>query len=145
MKKIIVTVFSIITWVAANAQDNKEPLIDRSLIFDIVNICGAILFVYVVTGFIVKMIKNNFDYRLRNKIIDKSVPENIASQVLQQTDKTDNRQLILQWICILTAIGVGITITCLSMPVGLHSLAVMAFSVAAGFLVYYLFTKQKEK
>jgi hypothetical protein len=145
MKKIIVTVFSTVISVASNAQDNKEPLIDRSLIFDIVNICGAILFVYVITGFIAKVIKNSFDYRLRNKIIDKSVPENIASQVLQQTDKTDKRQFILQWICILTAIGIGITITCLTMPVGLHSLAIMAFSVAAGFLVYHLFTKEKEK
>jgi len=145
MKKTIISFFAIIISVAVNAQNNTEPLIDRSLVFDIINICGALSVVYIITNFIVQITKRNFDYRLKNKIIDKETPENIAIQVLQQTDKKDDRNFILQWIFVMAGIGAGITIADFTRPVGLHSLAIMAFCIAAGFLGYYLFTRQAEK
>jgi len=145
MKKTVSLLSFIIACVSANAQNPTEPLIDRSLVFDIINICGVLSVVYLISNFILQMTKRNLDYRLKNKIIDKGTPENIATQILQQTDKKEDRNFILQWIFVLVGIGTGVTITNFTRPIGLHSVAIMAFSVAAGFAVYYLLTKRTEK
>jgi len=141
MKKISITFSAIAISVAANAQDNGEPLIDRSLVYDVVHICSVLLIIYVITTFVLQMVKQNFDYRIKSKIIEKGTPEDVASKLLQG-DKKDTRQTLLQWIFVMAAIGVGLTIINLSRPFGLHSLAIMAFSISAGFLGYYVFVKR---
>jgi len=141
MKKISITFSAIAISVAANAQDNGEPLIDRSLVYDVVHICSVLLIIYVITTFVLQMVKQNFDYRIKSKIIEKQTPEDVASKLLQG-DKKDTRQTLLQWIFVMGAIGVGLTIINLSRPFGLHSLAIMAFSISAGFLGYYVFVKR---
>src|SRR5882724_2203193 len=98
MKKTIAFLSFIIVGVGANAQGTPEPLIDRSLVFDIINICGVLSVVYLISSFILQMTKRNLEYRLKNKIIDKQTPENITAQILQQTDKKDDRDFILQWV-----------------------------------------------
>jgi hypothetical protein len=45
----------------------------------------------------------------------------------------------------LAAIGAGLLMVSWVRPFGLHSLAILAFSVAAGFGAYYYFSRQKEK
>jgi hypothetical protein len=145
MKKTIVFLSLIIAGISASAQSAPEPLLDRSLVFDIINICGVLLVVYLISNFILQMTKRNLDYRLKNKIIDKETPENIATQILQQTDKKEDRNFILQWIFVLAGIGTGVTITNFTRPVGLHSVAIIAFCVAAGFTCYYLVTRRTQK
>jgi EamA domain-containing membrane protein RarD len=44
----------------------------------------------------------------------------------------------------MVAIGVAFLLLMLTSPFGLHSLAIIAFSIAAGFGAYYYFTKQNE-
>ena len=144
MKKISITFSAIAISVAANAQDNGEPLIDRSLVFDVFHICSILLIIYVITTFVLQMVKQNFDYRIKSKIIEKGTPEDVASKLLQG-DKKDTRQTLLQWIFVMASIGVGLTIINLSRPFGLHSLAIMAFSISAGFLGYYVFAKRSIK
>jgi hypothetical protein len=141
MKKVIITLSTIAISIAANAQDNSEPLIDRSLVFDVVHICSVLLIIYVITTFVLQMVKQNFDYRIKSKIIEKETPEDIASKLLQG-DRKDIRQTLLQWIFVMAGIGVGFTIINLSRPFGLHSLAIMAFSISGGFIGYYLFVKR---
>jgi len=135
-KTIIISAVTIIS-IAANAQGSTDPIIDRALVFDIVNICAVVLMTYLITSFILQMTKQNFDYRLKNKVIEKETPENITSQLLQHNGKKDNRKWVLQWIFVMAGIGTGATIMNFSRPFGLHSVAIMAFSIAAGFLGYY--------
>ena len=145
MKKTIIIAAVTIISITANAQGSTDPLIDRGLVFDIVNICAVVLMTYLITSFILQMTKQNFDYRLKNKVIEKETPENITSQLLQQNGKKDNRKWVLQWIFVMAGIGTGTTIMNFSRPFGLHSVAIMAFSIAAGFLGYYFFSRQAEK
>jgi hypothetical protein len=141
MKKLSITLSTIAISIAANAQDGAEPLIDRSLVFDVVHICSLLLVIYVITTFVLQMVKQNFDYRIKSKIIEKETPEEVASKLLQG-EKKDTRQTLLQWIFVMAAIGVGFTIINFSRPFGLHSLAIMAFSISAGFIGYYVFAKR---
>jgi hypothetical protein len=145
MKKTIVFLSLIIAGISASAQSAPEPLLDRSLVFDIINICGVLSVVYLISNFILQMTKRNLDYRLKNKIIDKETPESIATQILQPTDKKEDRNFILQWVFVLAGIGTGVTITNFTRPVGLHSVAIIVFCVAAGFACYYLVTRRTQK
>jgi EamA domain-containing membrane protein RarD len=45
----------------------------------------------------------------------------------------------------LAAVGLGLLIVKIVMPFGLHSLAILALSVAAGFGAYYYFSRQTDK
>ena len=61
-----------------------------------------------------------------------------------QPEKKENKNYILQWFFMLAAIGIGLFLVTVIRPFGLHSLAIMAFSLAAGFGAYYYFTKERE-
>jgi hypothetical protein len=142
MKKTITAVAILFTSFAAKAQDNFDPFTDRQFIFDAFNICSIVLVIYLITAFFLQLMKQNLDYRLKSKIIEKGTAENIVTQLMQPTAKKP-RSNVLQWVFILTGIGVGFTAIKLSRPFGLHSLAIMAFCIAGGFAGYFYFTREK--
>ncbi|HEV7620755.1 MAG TPA: hypothetical protein VGO09_03430, partial [Flavisolibacter sp.] len=118
-------------------------LIDRSFIFDLLNTCAVIFVIYLISSFILQVIQKTFDSRLKLKIIEKETTEPVVTQLLKPNIK-DKRKEILQWIFLLAAIGTGFTVIHLSRPFGLHSLAIMAFSIAAGLGGYYYFSRQTD-
>jgi hypothetical protein len=146
MKKILSTTAVLMISLAAIAQDDKEPLINRQLIFDVLNICAVVGVIYLISNWILQMMKTNLDYRLRNKVIEKETAENIVAQILQPGKRDEgNGKSILQWFFILAGIGIGFTLINFTRPYGLHSLAIMAFSIAAGFAGYYYASRRLTK
>jgi len=144
MKKTFATAVVLCFTIAAQAQDNNfDPFKDRQLYFDILNICGVLAVIYLLSSFIMLILKQHYNYRIRNRMLDKGTEENIVRQLLPP-DKKDNRNYILQWFCMLAAIGAGLILVSLIRPFGLHSLAILAFSLAAGFGAYYYFTRHAE-
>ena len=143
MKKTLIALVILSSTLAAYAQDTHEPLIDRSLVFSVVNICTIIMVIYLISAFILQLLRQNFDYHLKSKIIEKGTDQQIVSQ-LMQTDKPNPGNTILQWCCTLLGIAIGFTIMWLTQPFGLHSLAIMAFSVAAGLGTYYYFSRRNK-
>lgn len=149
MKKIITTAAISCFALAAQAQETAppetfDPFKDRQLIFDAVNICAVLSVIYLISSFILKIVKQHYDFRIKNKMLDKETEETIVTQVLQP-DKKDRRNANLQWFFILAAIGVGLILVAIIRPVGLLSLAALALTIAAGFGAYYYFTRQEFK
>jgi hypothetical protein len=58
---------------------------------------------------------------------------------------TEEGSANIKWFSIFAAIGIGLTIINYALPLGVHSLAIMSFSIAAGFLGYHLFLKRSKK
>jgi FtsH-binding integral membrane protein len=143
MKKAIIAAAMLTSTIVANAQDKQEPLIDRELIFDLVHICAVVLIIYLVSSFILQLIRQNLDYRLKSKIIEKGTDGNVVGQ-LMQADKTNPSNTVLQWFCTLVGVAIGFMVMTFTQPFGLHSLAIMAFSVAAGLGIYYFFTRRNK-
>ena len=143
MKKAILAAAILSSTIVANAQDKQEPLIDRELVFDVVHICAVVLIIYLISSFILQLIRQNLDYRLKSKIIEKQTDEHVVGQLVP-ADKTNPVNSILQWFCTLLGIAIGFLIMTFTQPFGLHSLAIMAFSVAAGLGIYYLFTRRNK-
>ena len=145
MKKFITTASICCIAFALQAQDNNfDPLKDRQLYFDILNICAVLAVMYVVSTFIMQVLRHHYNYRIKNRMLDKGTEENIVRQLLQP-EKKENKNDTLQWFCMMAAIGAGLILVSLTRPFGLHSLAILAFSMAAGFGAYYYFTRQPGK
>jgi H+/Cl- antiporter ClcA len=140
MKKIIYIAAIAATPIIANAQNNNIQGINE----DVFNASAAIFTAGLFMIFILAIIKRIMDYRIKNKIVEKGIPENIVSSILQTSPK-ENRNTNIKWFALLAGIGIGLTIIYYTLPLGIHSLAIMAFCIAASFLGYYFFLKQSEK
>ncbi|HEY8915138.1 MAG TPA: hypothetical protein VIM87_01840 [Chitinophaga sp.] len=140
-KKIILWGAASLAAIPAIAQPVSEPLIDRALVFDVVNICGIILALYVVSRFIVTLVQLYLDSRLKTRMLDAGTPETVITQLLQQ--KLGNGlKAALQWGCVLASLAAGLAIIYFMGPVTLLSVAVLAGSIAVGLLAYYLLSKR---
>jgi hypothetical protein len=144
MKKLLTTASILFLAISAQAQDNFDPLKDRQLYFDVLNICAVLTGMYLISSFILQIIKQHYNYRIKNRMLDKGTEENIVRELLQ-TDKKENKNNILQWFFMLTGIGAGLILVSLFRPYGLHSVAILAFSIAAGFGASYYFSRQAIK
>src|SRR5260221_10079454 len=134
MKKISITVIvSLIAFVAqAQPQENFDPFRDRDFIFDALHICATIIVIYLISSFILQAIKTAMTARIKNRILDKSPEENIVRELLRP-EKKETKNQILQWFFMLVAVGVGLLLVKVVMPFGLHSLAILALFISAGF------------
>jgi predicted nucleic acid-binding Zn ribbon protein len=146
MKKIsitfCITLLAIYTQAQDQVKENFEALRDRDFMFDTLHICATIAVIYLVSYFILHTIKNAMTFRLKHRMLDKGTEENIVRELLQP-DKKENKNYILQWFFILASMGVGLILVKLIQPFGLHSLAILALSIAAGFGAYYYFSRER--
>ncbi|WP_152270359.1 hypothetical protein [Agriterribacter humi] len=140
MKKTINITAIIATPFVANAQNINSPAIDK----EIFNVCATIFVLGLFMIFILVILKRIMEYRIKNKIIEKGIPENIVSSILQTNPKED-RNANIKWFAILAGLGAGLTIIYYTLPLGIHSLAIMAFCIAASFLGYFFFLKRSER
>lgn len=143
MKKILCTALILSLVTVAQAQDSFDPLHDRQLYFDILNISAILTGMYLIASFILQIFRQHYNYRIKNRILDKGTEENVVRQILQP-DKKENKNYKLQWFFALLSIGIGLILVTVIRPYGLLSLAIIALSLAAGFGAYYYFTKERE-
>lgn len=139
MKKIISIAILFATPILVNAQSDDPTMIDK----DLIKIGISIFVMGLLMMFILVILKLILDYRLKNKIIENAIPENIASTILQ-TNLKENRNNNLKWFAIMVGLGIGFTIIKYTFPIGIHSLAIMAFCLAGSFLAYFYFSKQSK-
>ena len=141
MKKVNMLVALVLAATPGFAQgDNQHPLYQPEMLRIIFTI--AVLIIFMV--FILTIMKLYLGHRLKNKIVDKGLSENIAASILQ-TNPHEDRNSNIKWFSLLAGIGAGLLIVYYSQPLGIHSLAIMSFSISASFLGYYLFTRYAEK
>ena len=84
------------------------------------------------------------DHKLKNEIIDKGVSDDLAASILH-TDSTSEKDNGIKWFAILISTGIGLFIVKQYLPLGIHSIGIMAISIAIGFLAYSLYLKYLEK
>jgi hypothetical protein len=126
--------------ILAQVQPGKamEPAFER-----ITAVLSVILVVYIVAAFVLAITRLVLDTWLKNKLIGKAVPEEVMLKIL----RSERKGLLLdalKWGIIFTGTGIGLIIAVLFPPIGIHTLAIMCFALAASFLVYYLIVKRSE-
>ena len=111
---------------------------------EIFEICATIFTVGLFMLFFLTVLKQIFENRLKNKIVDKGISETIADRILS-TNRNENKNVNIKWFSILAGLGIGLTAVNYTQPLGFHSLAIMAFSISLSFLGYYFFTRNSDK
>ena len=143
MKKIILIASAFLTPVIVNAEVYQLPD-GKTISGNLVNIPAMILVLYLVSVFILTMIKSFQDFRLKSKMVEKGVTDKVAEQYLH-TDHKDTKSQAIKWFLVLAGIGLGLSIIDLTLPLGIHSVAIMAFSISLSFLGYYFFIRRTDK
>lgn len=136
MKKLITVLSALLVFSAANAEDFGQ-MIDRSFIVDAFHIGSTIFLLYLCFNFVLELLQRNLDHRIKGRAIAAGSSETMVSLLLARR-RRDLRRGALAWICVLLAIGLGLSIINLTLPFGLHSVAILAFSIGAGLLAFYL-------
>ncbi len=123
---------------AANAQDpNSLPEGQHQLMINGV----IILVIYLISAFILKVIKGVQDYRLKNKMIEKGLSEQVVQQFLQPNDQEAKNQTIRACF-LLAGIGIGLALAAIFKPTAVAAIALISLTLAAGFLAYFLYLKK---
>jgi hypothetical protein len=143
MKKIFITITALLIEIGANAQTG-DKFNDGALKFEALHIFAAFANIALFATAIYIFVKLLLDNRIKNKLLDKGAPEDLAMQLLQPTIKND-KTITIKWVCILTGLGIGLLIANYTQPLGIHSLAIMCLSLAASLLGYFIFIRYSDK
>ncbi|HEY8971922.1 MAG TPA: hypothetical protein VIM64_22625 [Puia sp.] len=136
-KKLITVTPALLIFAAARAEDRSASFIDRDFLVDAFHIASTIFLLYLCFNFVLELLQRNLDHRIKSKAIAAGASESMVGRLLARKKKNVRRGA-LAWICVLLAIGLGLSIINLTLPFGLHSMAILAFSIGAGLLAFYL-------
>jgi len=94
--------------------------------------------------FILAIMKKIMDHRVRRKLLEKSVPESLVNTLLH-AEPVSAMSANIKWFLLLLGAGIALTLIHQQLPLGIHSIAIMAFCLSGSFLCYFLFLRFFEK
>lgn len=146
MKKILTSLIILLATVQAFAQNNpitesKSNAVVPSTIEPISQILLPILFIAFLVFMLITLIKHFLEFRLKNKIIEKGMAEQLSAYLINSNAKEKQNEVIKMAI-LFCGIGTGLSITYLTVPIHIHSLAIMAFSVGLSYLAYFFYLRK---
>jgi hypothetical protein len=144
MKKILLLSASLLVTFVASAQGSFESFYDREFNFDVLHITGTLIGIFLVTSFFLSIIRLFLDSRIKNRMIEKGVPETVVEQFLQPTNR-DSKSNAIKWFLVTACGGLGLAVISITLPLGIHSVSIMAISISLGFLAYYFYIRRSKK
>jgi cobalamin synthase len=144
MKQVIIIATVLLLPLGVNASHDRTLQEIADIPLGVIGIPAVILALYLILTFILTFAKSIMDNRLKARMIEKGVSDKVVEQLLHPDDKDVKGQAMKSFL-LLTGIGVGLTIIYFFLPIGIHSIAIMSFSIALSFLAYYYFLSRSEK
>lgn len=153
MKKLFVSIigFTLSTIVFAQDPTPKTPIapqisfdnnIHHSTFDDNLTQSLVPLFaISLVVMLLIQITRYILDYKLKNKIIDRNISEQLAASILVKSE-TDKKDDTIKWAFLLLGLSGGLTLTYYSKPLDIHSLAIMAFSLGLSYLAYFFYLRR---
>ncbi len=128
---------------SGNQMSNAKPIdVDPLASEPIVGILLPVLlisfFIYMLTA----AIKYFLDFRLKNKMIDRGMSEQLSAYLFNKKDQNSD---IIKLAILFCGIGAGLIITYLTSPINIHSLAIMAFSIGLSYFAYFFYLQKQDK
>lgn len=142
MKKLLTSI--IIPLAAVQTFAQNKPIVDsnpNTVAPATVEIILPILFIISLAFMLVTLIKYFLEFRLKNKLIDRGMSEQLSAYLLSKNDKEKQNEVI-KWAILFCGIGTGLILTYFTAPIDIHSLAIMAFSIGLSYLAYFFYLKK---
>lgn len=141
MKKILTGILMLPATVEAFSQN--KPIADKPVITEpISEILLPVLFILSLVFMLISLIRYFLEFRLKNKLIDRGMSEQLSAYLVKKNDKEKQHELIKLSI-LFCGIGLGLTMVYLTSPIHIHSLAIMAFSIGLSYLVYFFYLRRQ--
>jgi len=139
MKRIRTIIVLLFFSVTANAQTTYVFSNDRGMSTEFMRSVFITIVLCIICGFILSLIRLILNDQLKRKMLEKGVPgEVIASMLPRKNELT----IAIKWFSVLVAVSAGLLIVTATAPLGMHSIAIMTFCVALGFLGFYIWAKR---
>lgn len=123
-----------------NAQDRFDVLTDKEFMFNALHSLVAIVVIYLLAVFILTMVRLLMNYNLKKSLLEKGATEEVIAQILPPSK--GGYQVALKWFTVLFAVGLGLLAVSCFQPLGIHSVIIMVFSIAFGFLGFYFLLRR---
>lgn len=151
MKKLLISFISTLAIVDAVAQNNGDQLPTNSgnIIVPATSApMGELIFPIIFISFLVFMlisvVKYFLEFRLKNKMIDRGMTEQILAYSFNKNDD-DKFNDVIKLAILFCGLGMGLAITYLAGPINILSLAIMAFSIGLSYFAYFLYLRKQKK
>lgn len=143
MKKLTVLAVVLLSSVIVNAQGfNVDPR-TMGLIEEMTRAAIILFGMYLIGSFILIIFRQILDHRLKRKMLEKGVSDELATHFLR-ADSKDVKLQTVKWFIIFLSIGAAFIFINVTQPLGIHSLAILCFCIAFGYLAYYFFIRKTE-
>ena len=139
---LLFLLFCLPAW-GASAQ-TLVPALDYSALYPLAKQVFLPVFgFYLLCNFVLAAIKLVLNYLLKRQIVASAVSESVVERLLPGPQDEQNK--VMKWVALLLSSGVGLTLCSWSLPLGIHSVIILLFSTAFGFLAYYFFLRLQAK
>lgn len=144
MKKLLTSILIPLATVQTFAQntDNKSNSVEPAAI-DPIGIILPILFIAFLVFMLISLVKYFLEFRLKNKLIEKGMSEQLSAYLLNNDDQ-EKQNDVIKLAILFCGIGTGLMTTYLTAPINIHSLAIMAFSLGLSYLAYFFYLRKQK-
>ncbi|OJV22561.1 MAG: hypothetical protein BGO21_05230 [Dyadobacter sp. 50-39] len=139
MKKKISILLTTIFPALAKVETIKSTYIDR----DQVALGVTILLVAFILLFLLELTSRYFQYKLKEKVLESGVTDQLATLLLQPDRKQSLRSCI-KWLVIFLGLALGFCIIAWTDPSVWAGLAALSLCLSGSLLAYYIFLKRTD-
>ncbi|AMR29047.1 hypothetical protein A0257_19380 [Hymenobacter psoromatis] len=139
---LLLPLFCLITW-EASAQSALVPALDANLVEIARRVIFPTIALFLLGYFVLAAIKLVLNYLLKRQIVAAAVSESIVERLLPSPQ--DEQNGVVKWMALLFSSGAGLAACSWYLPLGIHSIIILLFSTAFGFLAYYLYLRRQAK
>ncbi|TDN38631.1 hypothetical protein E4631_22185 [Hymenobacter sp. UV11] len=143
MKRSLLLLLCCLTTWGASAQSALVPALDANTLEIARRVVFPAFALFLLGYFVLAAIRMVLNYLLKRQILASVVSESVVERLLPGPQSEQNQ--VVKWVALLLSTGAGLTACSLYLPLGLHSVIILIFSTALGFLAYYLFLRQQVK
>ena len=143
MKRFLLLLLCCLTARGASAQSALVPALDINTLELARRVIFPALALFLLGYFVLGAIKLVLNYLLKRQIIAAAISESVVERLLPGPQDEQNK--IVKWVALLLSTGAGLAVCKWYLPLGLHSVIILLFSTALGFLAYYLFLRRQAK
>lgn len=140
----LLLLFCLATWeVSAQGTGTLVSVLDGNALELIRRVFVPLGGLFLLCNFVLAAIKLVLNYLLKRQIMTSAASESIVERLLPGPQNEQNK--VVKWVALLLSTGLGLALCSRYLPWGLHSVIILLFSTAGGFLAYYLFLRRQAK
>lgn len=141
MKKLLSMIFLLTNLTISAQQDLPDPG-NKILPDKYFEIAVVLLAAWAAITVIMTFIKTLLDNRLKVKMIEKGISEDVIKNVLQ-TNRFEAKQQAFKWFLFLFGISAGLFAASL-FPAGIFSIGIVLLAISICYLIYYYYLKMNK-